>query len=268
MQRWRLLVNGPADGPTNMAIDEALLETASTQGTATLRLYAWQPPCLSLGYFQPLADVDRAACAAAGVTLVRRPTGGRAVLHDADELTYAVVGPLDSPPFDGGVIETYYRIATALATGLAELGLDVQTAGPHPAVRRSGPACFGAAGAHEITVSGKKLVGSAQTRRGRALLQHGAIALVGDPGRVADLLHLAPAQRPVLRARLSARSTTLAAALGRRPERAEVAQAITRGFARILGVEFVIGELTAAEIALVERLRAERYAHPAWLARR
>jgi lipoate-protein ligase A len=267
MRRWRLIADGAADGATNMAADDALLDAAAERRIATLRLYTWRPPCLSLGYFQPLSDVDRAACAAAGVTLVRRPTGGRAVLH-ADELTYAVAGPLDSPPFDGSVVETYQRIAAALVAGLAALGLRAESTGSRGVHARSGPACFDTAGAHEITVDGRKLIGSAQTRRGGALLQHGALPIGGDPGAVIDLLAIPRDQRAALRARLAARSTTLEQALGRRPDPWTIHHAIVHGFTQTLGVELVVDELTAAERAYATRARAERYADPAWLARR
>lgn len=267
MQRWRLIVDGASDGATNMAVDDALLDSAAAQRSATLRLYTWRPACLSIGYFQPLADVDCAACDSAGVGLVRRPTGGRAVLH-ADELTYAVAGPLDAPPFDGSVVETYRRLAAALVAGLAELGLAAQSAAPQRPTGRSGPACFDTAGAHEITIGGRKLVGSAQTRRGGALLQHGAIALDGDPAAVADLLAISPDQRRALRARLAARSTTLALELGRRPDSSAVIAAIARGFAQTLGVQLVADDLTADERSRAARTRAERYASAAWLARR
>lgn len=250
-----------------MAIDDALLDAVAGGAPPTLRLYAWRPSCLSLGYFQPLADVDRAACAAAGVALVRRPTGGRAVLHD-DEVTYAVIGPLGAPPFAGGVLASYGCLAQALVAALAELGVAAEHAAPGPLAGPRGPACFGGAAAHEITVGGRKLIGSAQTRRGGALLQHGAIPLDGDPARIVDLLALPAEARVALRARLTGHSTTLAALLGRRATWQYVARAVACGFAQIFGVRLVADDLTAAERALAERARAERYASPAWLERR
>lgn len=273
MAVWRLIVDGAADGATNMAVDEALLEGAARGGPPTLRLYFWDPPCVSLGYFQPLSDVDMVACREAGVTLVRRSTGGRAVLH-ADEVTYAVVGALGRPPFTGGVTESYERIAQGLLAGLAELGVGAQHAAPLPAPQRRparsarGPACFEVAAPHEITVDGRKLVGSAQTRRSGAVLQHGAVALGGDPARIGDLLAATPEQRPGLRARLAACSTTLSGVLGRPVAGPEAALALARGFSLAFGLRMVAGELAPDERALAERLRAERYANPAWQQRR
>ncbi|MBI2322127.1 MAG: lipoate--protein ligase family protein [Chloroflexi bacterium] len=251
MTTWRLIVHGAADGATNMALDDALLDGAAAGGPPTLRLYRWRPPCLSLGYFQPLVDVDRAACAAAGVELVR-----------------AVAGPLGAPPFAGGVVASYGCLAQALLAALAELGVAAESAAPGPPAGPRGPACFDGAAAYEISAGERKLVGSAQTRRGGALLQHGAVPLGGDPARVVDLLALQPEARAALRARLAARSATLAALLGRRPDWVAVARAVAGGFAQTFGLRLVEGDLTAEERALAECARRERYASLAWLERR
>ena len=105
-EQWRLLITSPASGAWNMAVDEALLEAVgSNQSLPCLRLYAWEPPCLSIGYAQPFADIDRSRLADFGWDWVRRPTGGRAILH-ADELTYSVIAPLDEPRVSGSVLES------------------------------------------------------------------------------------------------------------------------------------------------------------------
>ncbi|MBP8975043.1 MAG: hypothetical protein KBH93_14345, partial [Anaerolineae bacterium] len=111
---WRLLITPPADGPLNMAVDQAIMEAvAAGRVPPTLRFFAWTPPCLSLGYTQPVADVDRARLAARGWDLVRRMTGGRAILH-TDELTYSVALPATDPVVAGGVVESYRRLSAAL----------------------------------------------------------------------------------------------------------------------------------------------------------
>ena len=127
---WRLIVDGEADGATNMAVDEAILSHVSEgRSQPTLRFYAWSPPCLSLGRSQPLADVDLAACRAAGVDIVRRPTGGRAILH-TDELTYSVALPQDDPRVAGDVVDSYRRISEGLLAGLHQLDVEaVQAVG-------------------------------------------------------------------------------------------------------------------------------------------
>src|SRR5512136_792088 len=114
MDIWRLLKTPPAHGAWNMAVDEAILKGMEcTWSVPTLRLYAWEPACLSLGYAQPVADVDKPRLQARGWELVRRLTGGRAVLH-TDELTYSVIAPIQEPRVVGTVLESYHRLAQAL----------------------------------------------------------------------------------------------------------------------------------------------------------
>ena len=122
---WRLLITPPVDGATNMAIDEAILYAlADGVGRPTLRFYQWDPPCLSLGYNQPCAEVDELACSHLGYTWVRRPTGGRAILH-TDELTYSLVVPGTETRVAGGVVESYRQLSLGLLAGLRSLGADV-----------------------------------------------------------------------------------------------------------------------------------------------
>src|SRR3982074_669972 len=120
---WRLLLDPPAPGAWNMAVDEVLLDGVAAGTTPpTLRFYEWMPPCLSLGYFQPFDVVDIDGCRALGIEVVRRPTGGRAILHDR-ELTYSVALPASLLGHDGGVLPTYYRLSLALQDGLCRLGV-------------------------------------------------------------------------------------------------------------------------------------------------
>jgi lipoate-protein ligase A len=143
---WRLLNTGSADGATNMAIDEAIL-TAVAEGRSqpTLRFFAWEPPCLSIGYNQAMRDeVDIARCQEAGVDFVRRSTGGRAILH-TDELTYSIVAPQDEPRVVGGVLESYRRLSVGLVRGLCLLGVDVaQAEAGHGQDADVSAACFDA----------------------------------------------------------------------------------------------------------------------------
>jgi lipoate-protein ligase A len=111
MDTWRLLKTLPAHGAWNMAVDEAILEGVGRgRSLPTLRLYAWDPACLSLGYAQPFGDVDIPGLRARGWEVIRRPTGGRAVLH-IEELTYSVIAPLSEPRVAGTVLESYHRLA-------------------------------------------------------------------------------------------------------------------------------------------------------------
>src|SRR6266513_3155541 len=188
---WRLLVDPPARGSWNMAVDEVLLDGV-VAGTAppTLRFYGWTPPCLSLGYFQPFDAVNLDGCRALGVDVVRRPTGGRAILHDR-ELTYSVVLPASTLGHEGGVLPSYRRLSLALQDGLRRLGITAMLA-PESAAGGSpahGPACFDRPSAHEILLDGRKLVGSAQVRRGGALLQHGSILIEPRLDKLMACLH-------------------------------------------------------------------------------
>ncbi len=176
--QWRLIIDPPMAGRDNMDRDlEIMGEVAGGSCPPTLRLYRWDPPALSLGYFQDENEVaDVAACRQAGIDLVRRPTGGRAVLH-YEELTYSIIVPEMHPFIDrGSVLDAYRSISRGLVTAFNLAGI---TASLSPGNgREAGLApgsCFDTPSAYEIQVDGKKVVGSAQLRRDGILLQHGAI---------------------------------------------------------------------------------------------
>src|SRR5438552_1703789 len=193
---WRLLLDPPAEGAWNMAVDEVLLAgVAVGSAPPTLRFYAWTPACLSLGYFQPFSVVNVEGCRGLGIDVVRRPTGGRAILHDR-ELTYSVTLPASVLGHDAGIVPSYHRLSLALQAGLQDLGVPATLAPLEsgPAVVDQGPVCFDRPSAHEILLGGRKLVGSAQVRRSGALLQHGcrSLALVGSRLRVRYILYPGP----------------------------------------------------------------------------
>jgi lipoate-protein ligase A len=176
---WHLILE-PAGRPgaENMAIDESLLVEADQSGAAFLRLYRFAPPCLSFGRNEPaLARYDRAAIERLGVDVVRRPTGGRAVWHE-HELTYAVAAPIAA---FGSLRQGYRAIHQRLAQALGRLAIPAALA-PRPSAGfgLDGGACFAAPVGGEVVVDGKKVIGSAQIRRGTALLQHGSILLAGS----------------------------------------------------------------------------------------
>ncbi len=269
--RWRLLITPPAGGAWNMAVDEAILEAAG-RGDAppTLRLYAWEPPCLSLGYAQSVKDVDEAALVRRGWKLVRRPTGGRAILH-TDEVTYSICGPHGNPILQGSVLESYRRISAALLAALRNLGVPAE-AFPNPSAAPNsdpkGPVCFEVPSNYEITVGGKKLIGSAQARKRVGVLQHGSLPLGGDLGRITQVLAFRDAAaREQAARRLLARATTLEAALGREVSWEEAAEALVQAFSARLGGRLVEGELSPGERARAEALLEEKYANPRWLRR-
>ena len=274
MEHWRLIIDIPRDGATNMARDEAL---AYAGVVPTLRLYAWQPACVSLGRFQRSGEIDQAACAQAGIDVVRRPSGGRALLH-ASELTYAVVVDERHALLGGSsILASYRQISLALVSGLRQLGvaaeltpvqrhatrqpmLDGVPSAPEPARAASGPisaACFDAPASYELTVHGRKLVGSAQTRRNGAILQHGAIPLAAHAERLSGLLRHPPAD-------LAARMIALDEAAGRAIAFDELAEALLAGFRASWGIAFVPGTLSAAEETQAAELRRAKYMDTAW----
>ena len=262
---WRLLVTEALDGATNMAIDEALLR-ARVSGAAppTVRFYGWDPPAVSLGYGQPLDDrIDLAACARLGIGIVRRPTGGSAILHEAPdrEVTYSVTARAGDAAGLDEVLATYEVVGAGLAAGLRELGLDAKVVPLIRAGRRpASPAfCFARTGSYEIAVGGKKLVGSAQRRQAGAVLQHGSLLLDADAGRLRAVF---PGSGDPL-----AGVTTVAAVLGRRLGFDTVAAALGHGLGERLGQPLVPGGLSGVEAELVERLVAEKYATEAWTAK-
>ncbi|OLC87209.1 MAG: hypothetical protein DMD38_03295 [Gemmatimonadetes bacterium] len=174
--RWNLIVDAMGrSGEYNMAMDETLLEEVACHGGAYLRFYRWDPPTLSVGRNQPIQFQD--------MPIIRRPTGGQAVWHE-HEVTYAVVAPI---AVFGSLRKAYCEIHTRLARALRSLGVDAVLAPAHPSIRPSArPAsCFAQPAGGEILVNGRKLVGSAQVRRGDAFLQHGSILLDGSQERVA-----------------------------------------------------------------------------------
>jgi len=251
---WRLLEDEPSEAAYNMAVDEALLSRAGER--PTLRLYAWSAPSVSLGRFQ--AWDEAAAWSARGLPLVRRATGGGAILH-RDEITFAVAAPLSALGGAGAKVEAaFFAVNRALAAGLALLGVEVDAAGD--ARREAPPAeapflCFERRSRTDITFRGKKLVGSAQRRAGSGsgacVLQHGSLPL-GLEAEQAD------APRPV----------TLREAAGRAVSCEEAARAIAEGFRRALAPSLAPGALTDDERALVRSLEETRAGAGSWTARR
>ena len=251
----------PVDGAANMALDEALLLGRLRHGSPpTLRFFAWSPPTISLGYGQRLdGRIDEQAAEALGLGLVRRATGGSAILHEGPdlEITYSVAAGAGDFEGAGDLLETYRWIGAGLLAGLRALGAPVDMVPVQPSDPAAMPAfCFARTGSFELEVQGKKLVGSAQRRQGSAFLQHGAIMLGAEPAR---LRRVFPAERDPL-----AGMTTLEAVLGRRPSFDEAAEALAEGFRSAHGLALTPGGLSADETALADTLEREKYATHEW----
>lgn len=257
---FRLLVDPRLPGARNMAVDEALLRCMAADGAPVLRLYGFAPPCVSLGRFQPARDLgDDALLKRDGVGVVRRPTGGRAVLHD-DEVTYAVVlGRCSLEPFTK---RAAYRASAALLLRLLS-ALGVRGAVQHGATTAptadADPDCYGSIGEYEITAAAKKLVGSAQITTRDAALQHGSIPLSTSYARIGRYLNGGAAtsrERPIPGA------TSIAAETGRHWSHEEAVQRLAAAACTHLGARPAV--LSGAEVRLARDLERDRYARRQW----
>jgi lipoate-protein ligase A len=254
---WRLLLTPPLSGAENMALDEALMERARDTGEAVLRIYTWSVPTLSFGRNQTTRGrYDPERIARRGIALVRRPTGGRTILHHR-EVTYSVTAPAEAL---GSLRESYARINRLLVYGLSRLGVDARVvAGTGRAPRPTEAPCFDQPVAGELSVDGRKLAGSAQWRDGGALLQHGSILVADDQTAVAELLvgEATPPPPPA----------TLSEAMGRTPDPDEVAQVMFEAVQRIEDAAASSLELDATLSGMVHTTRS-KYVDDAWTWRR
>jgi len=252
MKTWRFLDTGVLSPACNMAVDRALLALhANGKSLPTLRLYQWRPPAVSLGYFQKRHDLDLEACQRLGFEVVRRPTGGRAVLH-LEDLTYALIaGTGEGMP--SAVTAAYHLIAQGLLNAFRLLGIEAKMGRERDDPHRT-DICFLRCARGSIVHRGKKLVGSAQTWHGPSLLQHGSIIVRPQVEAWLGLVR-AEGESPVeLQARLAARLTSVQEILGWTPKITEIKEAVRQGMAQALGVELQPGELSVCEWTLARDL--------------
>ncbi|MGQ0701813.1 MAG: lipoate--protein ligase family protein [Gemmatimonadales bacterium] len=260
---WTLLIHDPAPGWYNMAVDSALLDLAGQEGLGFLRLYRWEPHCLSFGRNESArCRYDRERIRGLGLDCVRRPTGGRAVWH-ARELTYAVAAPLH--PF-GGLQQAFRRIHDMLAQAIRTLGADPRLAPPGPLLGPAAGPCFAACAGGEVIVSGRKVVGSAQLQHGTAFLQHGSLLLEDDQSLVRNLAE-PPSHPAVPPSSPPAVPTPLDAPLSRLLTRTvtfdEAARAIMACAQSVLHGEITDGRLPSQANRLIEQ-HAARFRSPEW----
>ena len=256
--RWRLVVTPAAGGAENMALDEALMERARETGEWVVRVYSWSRPTISLGRNQSASGrYDLARITDLGLDVVRRPTGGRAILHNR-EITYSVTALSEEA---GDLRHSYDRINRLLLEALRSLGVHASVFAPTSRAASPGMApCFDEPAAGELTVAGRKLAGSAQWRADGALLQHGSI-LIEDDQSLLSTLALGGSGGMV------AAPATLAEALGRAPSVDDVAVALGEAIER---VELI----RPADLTIDDALRARacalvvRYTDNAWTWRR
>ena len=242
-----------------MAVDEVLAASARRHGTPTLRMYRWNRRTLTVGSFQSLAMWDEPACRRDGVEVVRRITGGRAVLHGSD-LTYSISAPAGLSVFPESLRATFHAISRGLVAGLISLGVDARAEpGPAGTPARGTPDCFASTSWYEITISGRKIIGSAQRRWADGFLQQGSIMLTADPTAVSNYLGC----RGLESAPEAARSG-LFDLVGRDWPIEVMYDAVAQGFRTALGLQFDRGALTPTETSQAEELVRTRYRNRDW----
>jgi lipoate-protein ligase A len=262
-KKWRFIDSEVEDAALNMAIDEAILD-AHLQGLCppTLRVYRWNPPAISLGFFQKVdKEIEQETCRELGVGVVRRLTGGRAILHD-DELTYSVVTS-EEYGASRSLAESYRSLNQGLIAAYDTLGLEVCLEA-HPREPASA-ACFSSAGSADLTFQGRKICGSAQCRRGSGLLQHGSLPIsVNAQSFFSMLKYPSDAIRDRARAVFGKKAVSLGEALGGAVGYEDLKNAVCNGFQKALGIELQRGSLTPREFSVSRSLASEKYGSSDW----
>jgi len=258
---WRLVREGARPGPVQMALDEVAAETAAAGGPRTVRVYRWEPDCLSLGFLQDPDTVDWAACDRLGIDVTRRRTGGGGIYHDAvGDISYSIAVPADEVP--GDLTDCYRLLCAPILDAFDRLGLDAGFAeGERPALYD--PACYLRAvdPAHDLTVGGRKVAGNAQYRRRGSILQHGSLTYAAAPDR-----HLAAfADPPVDATAFRDRVVGMNEAAGGDLDRADAVAAVERALADWAGA--TPGSWSADELAAARERAAAKYADGSWLRR-
>ncbi len=261
MQFMRLISQGAEHAFFNMALDEAVSEAVRQKlSPPTLRLYQWDRPSLSIGYFQKMSDVDIDYCDKKGYPLVRRLTGGRAILHDS-ELTYSLSASTDSPLFKGTLLETYTILSNAMILGLKLIGMDAEVSFRRKKSAGYGnPACFRAVSYGEITVGGKKIIGSAQKRYKDGFLQHGSILLDLDADELSKALGLNDEDVP----------DDIGAISDYAPEISvnDLRSSLKKAFEQTLNIKLISDGPTGYELKLAKEIEQDRYSTREWNFRR
>jgi lipoate-protein ligase A len=250
---FRLLQTGFKDAFTNMAIDESIMiHVAQRMAPPTIRLYGWQPPAVSIGYFQGLSEeVDLEKCQELGVDYIRRITGGGAVFHE-DEVTYSLAIPQDNPLIPENVLESYRVICGGIVAGLSELEITAEFVP-----------------LNDIIVDGKKISGSAQTRRKRTILQHGTLLLDCDVEKMFSILKVPYEKlRDKIISDVRQRVTSIKDISLKEVAFDEICVALAKGFEISLNSVLEPGELSETEISLAEEIKRDRYTNPDWNNRR
>jgi len=276
---WRLIKDSYHSGFVNMAIDEAIM-MAHREGLVppTIRFYQWSPPAVSLGYFQDLQkEIDVDVCKNMGIDIVRRPTGGKAVLHDK-ELTYSFIIKENHPLVNDSILETYKKISGGMIRGLSYLGITAElvplrkklksaSSGnetkpkiPHSDIKSI---CFSVPSQYEVQVEGKKIVGSAQVRKKEIVLQHGSLLIELEKDKLFSVFNFPSSQ---IRERLKTRfnATSLEEILKKKINFSELSEILPQGFEKEFGVKLTEGKLTEQEEKISKDLLENKYSTYEW----
>ncbi|MDA8104477.1 MAG: biotin/lipoate A/B protein ligase family protein [Nitrospiraceae bacterium] len=262
-EAWRLIDSGRCGAAFNMALDEAIATRVRRDGLSpVLRLYGWDRPSLSLGCFQKASEVDAGYCRSRGIPIVRRPTGGRAILHD-EELTYSFAATTGSGLFSHGLLDSYRKVAAAFHLAFQKLGVraEAKERREKGRVLAGSPLCFQSSSYGEILVEDKKVVGSAQKRWEDGMLQQGSFPYVfredeirrifGD-GQYTALKECTIGLREVLPGIVEERFR----------------EAIISSFGEVFGISFLQDRPSPEELSLARGLEEEKYLQDHWNFRR
>jgi lipoate-protein ligase A len=274
-ETWRLLGPEATTGDYSLALHEALLlSQAAGEAPPTLRLYTWAERCVTIGCGQSITDIDLEYCTAAGLPVLRRLSGGTAVLHEPSQLAFMMVLPSAHPLVRGDVVESYAPVSRALLRALGHLGIPAEALPPHaaralPADPLGRAACFGALAPYEIVWRGRKLIGHAQVRRRSAVLLGGTLLLDFDPVALARVLRVTqPAERARLQAYLAQHIASAREAAGRPVGFDEAFAAFSKAWQEEFGVRLEPGRLSTVEQRWTAELREGKYRLASWNERR
>lgn len=275
-EKWYFIDSGDCSPSYNMALDEALLEWHSTgKIPPVIRFYGWNPPTLSIGYFQKAEkEINMDVVESLGIGFVRRPTGGRGVLHE-HELTYSVIVSEDHPAMPTTVTEAYRVISEGILKGFHRLGMEAYFAVPRTEAEKESlknprsSVCFDAPSWYELVVEGRKVAGSAQTRQRGVILQHGSILLDLDEDKLFSLFKYANERvKERMQKAFSSKAVAINDISKRRIEINEAKDAFKHGFEEGLNIELVPYALTDEQKQYVDQLAKERYESDEWNFRR
>ncbi len=276
---WRLIKDSYHTGFMNMAIDEAIM-IAHREGLVppTIRFYQWSPPAVSLGYFQDLKkEIDVDVCKNLGIDIVRRPTGGKAVLHDK-ELTYSFIIKENHPLVNNSILETYKKISGGMIRGLSYLGIkaelvplreklkstpsgnEAKSKIPHSDIKSI---CFSVPSQYEVQVKGKKIVGSAQVRKREIVLQHGSLLIELEKDKLFSVFNF-PSAKIREKLKTGFKATSLEEILKKKINFSELSEILPRGFEEEFGARLVEGKLTKQEEKISKDLLENKYSTCEW----